>query len=451
MGRGSPEHRTPDGSRAVIAPPARRAPRGRPGGWRVARGRVAARGRGVNRRVLATLVVLYLLQGASSAFFYVALPAALREAGAPLGLIGLTFLAYLPFGLKPLWAPLLDRYWSVRLGRRRSWMLPAQALPVPLFLAAATLHPLTDFGALMALACGISAAAATGNAAADAWVVERVTPAMRGWANGAQAGAYAIGALLAGGVAALHDVGGWAAMAVAMAALSALGVVVLALLPVDRGEAGPPPAPFRLPWDRFADPGIRRALGLLVLARAGLNLPVGLVGAMGVDAGLSVGATALIGGVGGSAATLVAAGAGGWLVQRHGPFRALAAGSAACAASSLGIGGALYGFGLSPLLAVLGSLHVFAVGTLVFVALHGGFMAVADPRRAATDLALLTGVELLFGLLVASVGGWIAGPVGGYAGVFGVAGVVSLLAVAAVLGWRDGAAGPLRASGTGAP
>ncbi|WP_426959501.1 MFS transporter [Muricoccus radiodurans] len=405
----------------------------------------------MNRRVLATLCALYLLQGTSSAFFYIALPAALREAGAPVSLIGTTFLAYLPFGLKPLWAPLLDRYGSTRTGRRRSWMLPAQAVLVPLFLMAALLNPLGDFGLMMALAFGITTSAATQNAAADAWVVERLPGDMRGWANGAQAGSHALGGLLAGGVAALHGLGGWPAMATAMAGLSAAGTLLLFLLPVDRGENAAPPAPLILPWHRLADPDIRRSLGLLMLARTGLNLPVGLVGAMGVDAGLSVGTTALIGGVGGGAATILSAALGGWLVQRFGPTRALAVGSAVCGASSLAIGVTLWRLGLAPALAVAASLHVFAAGTLVFVALHGQFMAVADPRRAATDLALLTGLELFFGLFIASLGGWIAGSVGGYAGVFGLAAVASLLAVPAALHHRQAATAMAASPGSGRP
>ena len=405
----------------------------------------------MSRDVLATLGGLYLLGGAFSAFFYVALPAVLREAGASLSLVGLTFLAFLPFGLKPLWAPLLDRYGSIRLGWRRSWMLPAAAVPVPLFLLAALLDPLADFPALLAVALGVTAAAAVGNVAADAWVVERVPAALRGWANGAQAGAHALGALLAGGTAALYGVGGWPAMALAMAALSAGGVALLLVLPVDRGRPASRAAALSPPWRRLADPAIRRALALLVLARAGLNLPVGLVGAMGVDAGLSVGATALIGGVGGGAATILAAVLGGWIVQRHGPGRALSAGSAVCAASAAAIAAGLSALGLSPALAILGALHVFGAGTLVFVALHAQFMAAADPRRAATDLALLTGLELVFGLLVAWLGGWIAERGAGYAGVFALGAAASLAAAAAALRGRgDGPLAGVPAQGDGA-
>jgi predicted MFS family arabinose efflux permease len=386
-------------------------------------------------RIFATLAALYLLQGAALSFFYVAVPAMLRAEGAALALIGATFFAYLPFGLKFLWAPLMDRLWSPRLGRRRSWMLPAQAATVALFAAMAAIDPLADFALMMTLACLVSAAAATQNAATDAWAAESLPPDRRGWANGLQAGAFAVGGLIAGGVGALHGIGGWPAMALAMAAQALLGLLLLLALPVDRGAPAAPAAAVEAPWRRLRSAPLRRALLLVVLARSGINMPFALVGAMAIDAGLSVGAAALLGGAGGSAATLIAAGLGGWMVQRLGPTRALAAAAAACALGSAAIAASLALTGLTVALAIGALLYAFAAGTLVFVALHGQFMAVADPRRAATDLALLTSVEMLLGLGVMAAGGWLAGPLG-YGGVFAAA-VLPLLATLPLALRRD--------------
>jgi PAT family beta-lactamase induction signal transducer AmpG len=44
-----------------------------------------------------------------------------------LGTIGLFSVVTLPYSLKVLWAPFLDRYALPGLGRRRSWMLLMQA------------------------------------------------------------------------------------------------------------------------------------------------------------------------------------------------------------------------------------------------------------------------------------------------------------------------------------
>ena len=87
------------------------------------------------RHKLALLGALYLSQGLPYGFFTQALPALLRQLGRSLPEIGAASLLALPWALKFLWAPLVDRYWSARLGRRRSWILPLQALTAA-FMAA---------------------------------------------------------------------------------------------------------------------------------------------------------------------------------------------------------------------------------------------------------------------------------------------------------------------------
>ena len=80
------------------------------------------------------LASLYFSQGLPYGFFTQALPALMREKDASLPLIGLTSFLVLPWALKFLWAPLVDRYGSHRLGRRRSWILTLQLLGMVVFL-----------------------------------------------------------------------------------------------------------------------------------------------------------------------------------------------------------------------------------------------------------------------------------------------------------------------------
>ena len=58
--------------------------------------------------------------------------------GAPLASLGLLSLSLLPFALKVALAPLIDAYWSPRLGRRRSWVLPCNVACAALFALVAT-------------------------------------------------------------------------------------------------------------------------------------------------------------------------------------------------------------------------------------------------------------------------------------------------------------------------
>ena len=81
----------------------------------------------MKRKTIALLLALYFVQGLPFGFQAVALPVYLRQQGASLAEIGLVGVLAAPWMLKMLWAPLVDRYHWPRLGRRRSWILPAQA------------------------------------------------------------------------------------------------------------------------------------------------------------------------------------------------------------------------------------------------------------------------------------------------------------------------------------
>lgn len=112
---------------------------------------------------LGLLTSLYLSQGLPFGFFTQTLPVLLRKQGMSLPDIGLANPLALPWALKFLWAPLMDRYGSERLGRRRGYILPRQCLSAALLLGtlqagAVLLYALATRGAsipLLTLVCGV--------------------------------------------------------------------------------------------------------------------------------------------------------------------------------------------------------------------------------------------------------------------------------------------------------
>src|SRR5262249_54585168 len=82
--------------------------------------------RGPTAAKLGLLGSRYFSQGLPFGFFTQALPILLRKQGASLGAIGLTTLLALPWALKFLWAPAVDRYALPHVGRRKSWIVPLQ-------------------------------------------------------------------------------------------------------------------------------------------------------------------------------------------------------------------------------------------------------------------------------------------------------------------------------------
>jgi MFS family permease len=114
-------------------------------------------------RTFALLGALYVSQYLGIGFFYTALVAILRERGVPLGQLSAVQLIGLVWGVKFLWAPLLDRY-----GSHRGWLLVLQPAIVVGLLAIVPLDPVADFPTLLLLAGAVAGLSATQDIAADA-------------------------------------------------------------------------------------------------------------------------------------------------------------------------------------------------------------------------------------------------------------------------------------------
>ncbi|MDC4226156.1 MAG: hypothetical protein MPW15_18370 [Candidatus Manganitrophus sp.] len=78
-----------------------------------------------NRRV-AVLLLLGFSSGLPLALTFGTLQAWMKDAGIDLATIGAVTLVGLPYTLKYLWAPLMDRYTPPFLGRRRGWLVITQ-------------------------------------------------------------------------------------------------------------------------------------------------------------------------------------------------------------------------------------------------------------------------------------------------------------------------------------
>ena len=80
-----------------------------------------------DRRNFLLLVLLYFLQGVPMGLAAGSVPFLLKS-HLSYGQIGIYSLASYPYSLKLLWSPIVDAVWSARVGRRKSWILPIQAL-----------------------------------------------------------------------------------------------------------------------------------------------------------------------------------------------------------------------------------------------------------------------------------------------------------------------------------
>lgn len=148
---------------------------------------------------LGLLWALYFVQGLPFGFQATAVPVLLRERGASLVVVGLSGVLALPWLLKPLWAPLVDRWHWPWLGRRKSWLLPMQAALAVSALAAALLSE-RDLSTLLSLVLVMNLFAATLDIAVDGLAVDLLKATELGHGNTAQVVGYKLGMLTGGGL-----------------------------------------------------------------------------------------------------------------------------------------------------------------------------------------------------------------------------------------------------------
>ena len=125
--------------------------------------------------------------------------------------IGLLSLIGLPYTLKFLWAPFLDRFGHTSFGVRRTWMLITQSALVFLLMAMSFGDPAFNPWYLAVLALCVTISSATQDVAIDAYRAEVLSPAQRGLGVAMFVTAYRAALLIASGISLiLADHFGWA-------------------------------------------------------------------------------------------------------------------------------------------------------------------------------------------------------------------------------------------------
>jgi len=389
---------------------------------------------------LALLGSLYLAQGLPHGFFTTAVPALLRRQGVSLTEIGLAMVVMLSWGLKFLWAPVVDRVGSARFGRRRSWILPLQAATIAGLVALATVDVQTDMAALMAGMAVIVLLVATQDIAADGLAVALLRPEERGLGNGVQVGAYRLGMIASGGVLMIFSEElGWSGVFLCMA-----GLVALTTIPVLLVREPDAPRPERVAWGAFREfvrlPGMRSWFAVLVVFKFGEAFAVAMLRPHLTDLNVSVPELGWITGTVGALAGLVGAVVGGLLVHRFGRWRVLAGLAMVQAA-------AIASYALLPMAGEdLDMRLVYALCVLehlssgmATVALFTLMMDATRPTTAATDYTIQASTVVLASGLAASLSG-VSADAFGFRTHYLLAAALGLLAVP-VITWHRRRAG----------
>jgi MFS transporter, PAT family, beta-lactamase induction signal transducer AmpG len=187
-----------------------------------------------NPRVLAMLF-LGFSAGLPFMLVFSTLSAWLREAGIERATIGMLSWVGIIYSIKVFWAPVVDRLQlpllGRLLGRRRSWMLVAQAGIAIGLLNMAHMDPHGSLGTVAVLALMVAFSSATQDISVDAWRIEAAPPLMQG----AMAAAYQLGyrlAIMVASAGALWIAAerGWTAAYTTMAVLVGVGIATTLLI-----------------------------------------------------------------------------------------------------------------------------------------------------------------------------------------------------------------------------
>ncbi len=351
----------------------------------------------------------------------------LVEAGLDIESVGLFAATALPYNLKFLWAPLLDRVAlpvvGRRLGLRRGWLLALQLLLAVALAVLAATEP-ADAPLWCAIAAiGVAVVSASQDVVVDAYRVELLDDDEQGAGAAAAVFGYRIG-MLAASAGALYVAawsGSWQATYLAMATLVGIGVAATLLCDEpDRPEQSDPDAEFTDelrdatvgPFLDFATKhGWVLILAFVLLYKLGDALAGAMTNPFMIEIGFSKEQIANIAKTYGLIASIVGVFLGGSLVRAAGIVKALwIAGFFQMVSNLMFCYQAGVGDDLWVLTATIG-IEKFTGGlaTAAFVAY---LSALCTDRYTATQYALLTALSSLLETVASTSSGFLADTLG---------------------------------------
>jgi PAT family beta-lactamase induction signal transducer AmpG len=345
------------------------------------------------------------------------LQAWMTVAGVDLRTIGVFALVGIPYTVKFLWSPLMDRFVPPWLGRRRGWMFFTQAALLVGIAAMAFANPKGAPFALGAIALLVAFLSASQDIVIDAYRTDVLREPERGLGAAVFVTGYRIAMLVSGALALIFSEQiGWRNTYLLMASLMSVGIATSMFGPEPEIRVTPPKSLQEAVIGPLKDFFSRRAAGGLILLIVLYKLGDAYAGTLTTaflirGVGFSPTEVGTINKGLGLVSLIVGAMFGGTLMVRLGLYRALMTFGVLQAASNLS-------FMVLSWTGKSYAMLVFTVafengcggmGTAAFVAL---LMALCDHRYTATQYALLSSLAALGRIFVAPTSGYVVEAVG---------------------------------------
>lgn len=368
-------------------------------------------------RRIAAVTLLGFASGLPLALTSGTLQAWMAVDGVDIRTIGIFALVGLPYTVKFLWSPIMDRFVPPLLGRRRGWIIITQIALISGIASMAFNSPKQAPLLIAAFALTVAFSSASQDIVVDAYRTDVLREKERGAGAAVFVMGYRIAMLVSGALALiLSDNIGWHNTYLLMAVLMSVGIISAFFGPEPEEKIIPPKSLQEAIWGPLKDYFSRRsAVMLLILiilyklgdAYAGSLTTAFLIKGVGftpTDVGTINKGLGLV-------SLIVGAMFGGALMARLGLFRSLLFFGVLQAISNLSF----------MILAWIGKSYgvlIFAVafenlsggmGTSAFVAL---LMSMCNQRYSATQYALLSSLASLGRIFIAPTSGFIVSAIG---------------------------------------
>lgn len=382
---------------------------------------------------LGTFFCLYIAQTIPMSFFSTVIPVMMRQENFSLSAIGLLQLIKLPWILKFLWSPIVDRH-AVTVGDYKRWIFSSELIYAVLIFAVALLDFKTDFYMILALIILSFVASATQDIATDALAVLSFNRKDKSLVNSMQSMGSFGGTLIGSGLLLLlfRQIG-WNMLLPFLALF-----VIIALLPLAFNK--------RLEIIReehyvrakkadviyfFTQRGIWKQIGFLLLFYSGLIGTLAMLKPYLVDLGYTMEEIGMMSGVAGTFVGFLASFLGGFVVRQLGRFRARILFASAILLTTLYFVALSF---LQPTALLLYAAVFLLWGSygMATIVVYTTAMDHVRPGKEGTDFTIQTVLTHLSSMLVAIGSGRIADRLG-YQGLFIAESLLALLSLCYIL------------------
>lgn len=382
---------------------------------------------------LGTFLALYIAQFVPSSFMMTALQVTMREGKYSLAVIGLLNLVRLPWLVKFLWSPLVDRH-CLTVGDYKKNIISCEAVYALALLFTGFFDVKSDLMLILVLFFISMLASSTQDIATDALAILSFRKQDRSLLNSMQSMGSFGGTLIGSGLLlmVLHSCG-WYVVVPCLALFVLLMLIPLLLNRHITIEAKKPENKAKLAdfiWF-FSQRSVWPQIGFLMLYYMGI---IGIISTLRpylVDHGYSMKEIGFLIGIVGTASSFVCAWLSGVLLRRIGLHRARVL-FAVCILSAPCYFLLLSFFPFSKVAFLIGIIYVQACYGLATVVVYTSSMQCVRPGREGTDFTVQVVISHLSGMLIAvaagSIGQWF-----GYEGIYVVEIAVSAVSLIYIL------------------